>query len=156
MPATKLPAVGARIMGLDDPTAKMSKSATGEGHAVALLDEPARIKKKIMRATTDSGSGVDFETMGPGVVNLLNIFQAFSEWSSDQMRAHFTGMRYGDLKKQVAEMVVSKLEPLQQRYREITSDPGYLEGILRAGAEAVTPIANSTVRLVKQRMGVYV
>jgi tryptophanyl-tRNA synthetase len=155
MPATKLPAVGARIMGLDDPTTKMSKSAAGAGHAVALLDPPERIKKTIMRATTDSGSGVDFETMGPGVANLLNIFQAFSEWSNDQMRAHFAGMRYGDLKKQVAEMVVSKLEPLQARYREITSDPGYLDGVLRAGAAAVTPVANSTVQLVKERMGLY-
>ena len=156
MPATKLPSVGARIMGLDDPTAKMSKSAAGAGHAVALLDPPERIKKTIMRATTDSGSGVNFETMGPGVANLLNIFQGFSEWSNDQMHTHFTGMRYGDLKKQVAEMVVSKLEPLQARYREITSDPGYLDGVLRAGAEAVTPVANSTVRLVKERMGLYV
>ncbi len=156
MPATKLPAVGARIMGLDDPTAKMSKSAAGTGHAVALLDPPERIRKTIMRATTDSGSGVDFETMGPGVVNLLNIFQAFAGWSDEQMRAHFTGLRYGDLKKQVAEMVVAKLEPVQQRYREITSDPGYLDGVLRAGADAVTPIANATVQLVKERMGLYV
>jgi tryptophanyl-tRNA synthetase len=155
MPATKLPTVGARIMGLDDPTAKMSKSATGTGHAVALLDPPEKIRKTIMRATTDSGSGVDFETMGPGVQNLLNIFQAFGEWTDEQMRGHFAGMRYGDLKKQVAEMVVSKLTPLQARYREITSDPGYLDGVLRAGAEAVTPVANSTVRLVKERMGVY-
>jgi tryptophanyl-tRNA synthetase len=155
MPATKLPAVGARIMGLDDPTAKMSKSAAGAGHAVALLDPPDRIRKTIMRATTDSASGVDFGTMGPGVANLLNIFQAFAEWSNDQMRAHFTGMRYGDLKKQVAEMTVAKLEPLQARYRQIISDPGYLEGVLRAGAEAVTPIADSTVQLVKRRMGLY-
>jgi tryptophanyl-tRNA synthetase len=71
------------------------------------------------------------------------------------MRTHFTGMRYGDLKKQVAEMTVSKLSPLQQKYREIVSDPGYLDGVLRASAEAVTPIANSTVELVKQRMGLY-
>jgi tryptophanyl-tRNA synthetase len=156
MPATKLPAVGARIMGLDDPTTKMSKSAAGAGHAVALLDPPAQIRKTIMRATTDSGSGVDFETMGPGVANLLNIFQAFAEWSDEQMRSHFAGLRYGDLKKQVAEMVVSKLEPVQQRYRQITSDPGYLDNVLRAGAEAVTPVANSTVQLVKQRMGLYV
>ncbi len=156
MPATKLPAVGARIMGLDDPTAKMSKSAAGTGHAVALLDPPDRIRKTIMRATTDSGSGVDFETMGPGVANLLNIFQAFGEWPDEQMRAHFTGLRYGDLKKQVADMVVAKLEPVQQRYREITSDPGYLDSILRAGAEAVTPVADSTVKLVKERMGLYV
>ena len=155
VPATKLPAVGARIMGLDDPTAKMSKSAAGSGHAVGLLDPPERIRKTIMRATTDSNPAVDFETMGPGVANLLSIFQAFAEWTDDQMRAHFTGMRYGDLKKQVAEMVVAKLEPIQARYREITADPAYLDGILREGAEAVIPIADSTVELVKRRMGLY-
>ena len=155
MPETKLPAVGARIMGLDDPTAKMSKSAPGSGHAVALLDPPDRIRKTIMRATTDSNPAVDFETMGPGVQNLLSIFHAFSGWTKEQMQAHFTGLRYGDLKKQVAEMVVSKLEPIQERYREITSDPATLDRVLREGAEAVTPIAHSTVELVKQRMGVY-
>src|SRR3984957_14642080 len=155
MPETRLPAVGARIMGLDDPTAKMSKSAQGSGHAVALLDPPERIRKTIMRATTDSNPAVDLDTMGPGVANLLGIFQAFSDWTNDQMRDHFTGLRYGDLKKQVAEMVVSKLEPIQQRYREISSEPGYLDAVLREGAEAVIPIANSTVELVKQRMGLY-
>ena len=134
MPKTELPLVGARIMGLDDPTAKMSKSAKGGGHAVALLDPPDRIRKTIMRATTDSNPGVDFADMGPGVRNLLSIFQAFSEWSSEQMQAHFSGMRYGDLKKQVADMVVEKLEPFQQRYREISSDPGYIEGVLSEGA----------------------
>jgi tryptophanyl-tRNA synthetase len=155
MPATRLPAVGARVMGLDDPTTKMSKSAQGSGHAVALLDPPERIRKTIMRATTDSNPAVDFESMGPGVANLLSIFQGFSDWTGDQMREHFTGLRYGDLKKQVAEMVVSKLETIQARYREITEDPGYLDGILRDGAQAVAPIADSTVELVKQRMGVY-
>jgi tryptophanyl-tRNA synthetase len=155
MPRTSLPAVGARIMGLDDPTAKMSKSAVGSGHAVGLLDPPDRIRKTIMRATTDSNPAVDFETMGPGVANLLNIFHAFSGWTKDQMLAHFTGLRYGDLKKQVAEMVVSKLEPIQAKYREITSDPAILNGVLLDGAETVTPIANSTVELVKERMGVY-
>jgi tryptophanyl-tRNA synthetase len=155
VPATKLPAVGARVMGLDDPTAKMSKSAAGSGHAVALLDPPERIRKTIMRATTDSNPAVDFENMGPGVANLLSIYQAFAEWTDDQMRAHFSGMRYGDLKKQVAEMVVSKLEPIQARYREIVADPAYLDGVLREGAEAVIPIANSTVELVKRRMGLY-
>jgi tryptophanyl-tRNA synthetase len=155
MPATKLPDVGARIMGLDDPTTKMSKSAAGAGHAVALLDPPDRIRKTIMRATTDSNPAVDFETMGPGVANLLSIYQAFSAWTNDQMRAHFTGMRYGDLKKQVAEMTIAKLEPLQARYLDITADPVFLDRILQDGADAVTPIANSTVELVKQRMGVY-
>ncbi|HKD07712.1 MAG TPA: tryptophan--tRNA ligase [Bryobacteraceae bacterium] len=156
MPATKVPTVGARIMGLDDPTAKMSKSAEGSGHAVALLDPTDRIRRTIMRATTDSSPAVDFETMGPGVANLLNIFQAFSEWPAERMRSHFTGMRYGDLKKQVAEVTIAKLEPIQRRYREIVEEPGYLDTVLREGAEAVSPVANATVTLVKQRMGIYV
>jgi tryptophanyl-tRNA synthetase len=156
MPATHMPVVGSRVMGLDEPDKKMSKSATGSGHAIALLDPIDQVRKKIMRATTDSQPGVDFETMGPGVANLLNIFQAFSGWSGDQMKAHFSGVRYGDLKKQVAEMVVCSLEPMQKRFREIMDEPGYLTGVLKEGAEQVSPIAKSTVQLVKERMGLYV
>jgi len=155
VPNTSLPTVGARVMGLDDPTQKMSKSASGLNHAVALLDPPAKIRKTIMRATTDSNPEVDFEIAGPGVLNLISIYQAFSGEPDDAVKARFTGMRYGDLKKQVAEMVVAHLEPFQQRYREITADSAYLAGILREGAERVAPIANSTVRLVKERMGLY-
>jgi tryptophanyl-tRNA synthetase len=155
MPATSLPLVGARVMGLDEPDKKMSKSAAGSGHAVALLDPIDQIRKKIMRATTDSQPAVDFETMGPGVQNLLSIFQAFSGWPADKMRAHFSGMRYGDLKKQVAEMVIANLEPLQKRYAEIMDEPGYLTGVLKEGAERFSPIAKSTVQLVKERMGLY-
>ena len=155
VPNTSLPTVGARIMGLDDPTQKMSKSATGAHHAVALLDPPDQIRKTIMRATTDSKPAVDVETAGPGVLNLLAIYQAFSGASDDAMKRDFTGMRYGDLKKKVAEMVISHLEPFQQRYRDITCEPGYLDGVLEQGAERVVPIANDTVRVVKERMGLY-
>ena len=133
----------------------MSKSTAGAGHAVALLDPPDRIRKTIMRATTDSNPAVDFETAGPGVLNLLTVHQAFSGATDDEMKAQFTGMRYGDLKKRVAEMVISHLEPFQERYRQITSEPGYLAGILREGAERVATIANETVQLVKERMGLY-
>ncbi len=155
VPETKLPAVGARIMGLDDPEKKMSKSEAGVGHAVALLDPPAMIRKKIMRATTDSAPAVDFGVLSPGVENLLNIYQAFAEASTEEMRERFSGMRYGDLKKQVAEMVVSRLEPFQQRYREIVSEPGYVDRVLEEGANRVTPIANATIETVKKRMGLY-
>jgi tryptophanyl-tRNA synthetase len=155
MPATSLPLVGARVMGLDDPEKKMSKSAAGSGHAVALLDPVDQIRKKIMRATTDSQPAVDFDSAGAGVQNLLSIFQAFSGWPADKMRAHFSGMRYGDLKKQVAEMVIANLEPLQKRFSEIIDEPGYLTGVLKEGAERVSPIAKSTVQLVKERMGLY-
>ena len=156
VPETKLPAVGARVMGLDDPLKKMSKSEQATGHAVALLDPPDVIRKKFMRATTDSNPCVDFSALGPGVENLLNIFQAFSEWPDQQMREHFSGMRYGDLKKQVAEMAISHLGPLQERCRQILAEPGYLDGVLHEGAERVSPIADSTVDQVKRRMGLYV
>lgn len=155
MPATSLPSVGARILGLDDPTVKMSKSAPGAGHAVALLDPPDRIRKTIMRATTDSNPAVDFDTAGPGVLNLLAIYQAFGGFADAEMRKEFAGMRYGDLKKRVADMAIANLEPLQQRYREIISDPGYVAQALREGAGRVRPIAQSTVELVKSRMGLY-
>jgi tryptophanyl-tRNA synthetase len=98
---------------------------------------------------------VDFETAGAGVRNLLGIFQAFSEWTDDRVKAHFTGMRYGEMKKQVAEMMISHLEPFQKRYREIVGEPGYISGVLREGGERVSPIANATVDLVKRRMGLY-
>jgi tryptophanyl-tRNA synthetase len=155
VPETKLPGFGARVMGLDDPTAKMSKSAQGAGHAIALLDSPDKIRKAFNRATTDSNPAVNFETMGPGVQNLLSIYQAFSQDDDAAMRNRFTGMRYGDVKKQVAEMVIAHLEPLQGRYKEITQDPGYVESILREGAERVRPIAAETVELAKRRMGLY-
>ena len=156
VPETKLPGFGARVMGLDDPTTKMSKSAQGAHHAIALLDPPDKIRKTFNRATTDSNPAVDFATMGPGVENLLSIYQAFSNDDANAMQARFTGMRYGELKKQVAEIVIAHLQPLQQRYREITADPAYIESILRQGAERVRPIAAQTVELTKQRMGLYV
>jgi tryptophanyl-tRNA synthetase len=155
VPDTQLPLSGARVMGLDDPTVKMSKSAAGSGHAIALLDAPDVARKKIMRATTDSQPHVDFGNLSPGVLNLIDIAKAFEGWGTVQAHSTFDGMRYGDLKKKVAEIVVAHLEPLQKRYAEIMGEPGYLAGILKEGAERVSPIAKSTVQLVKERMGLY-
>ena len=86
---------------------------------------------------------------------MLSIYQAFSETGDEEMRSRFTGMRYGDLKKEVAEMAISHLEPFQERYRRIVGEPGYLAGVLADGAARVAPTANATVRLVKERMGLY-
>jgi tryptophanyl-tRNA synthetase len=152
MPATHLPTVGARIMGLDDPTQKMSKSAPGSGHAIALLDEPKVIQKKVARATTDSAPAVDPTNMGPGIANLLTIAQACDPSITKESVA---GMRYGDFKKLVAGAIITRLEPIQQRYREVTGDPGYLESVLMQGRERVMPIAEDTVRKVKRAMGLY-
>jgi tryptophanyl-tRNA synthetase len=153
MPTTHLPTVGARVMGLDDPEKKMSKSEPGAGHAIGLLDEPAAIRKKIMRATTDSKPGVDFDDPGAGVRNLLAIYQAFTESTSDEMRARFSGMRYGDFKKTVAEAVVAGLEPIQQRYREIA--PEQITEAFRLGSERAGKIAKSTLTKVKRAMGLF-
>jgi tryptophanyl-tRNA synthetase len=155
MPATHLPTVGSRVMGLDDPEKKMSKSVASSAHAVGLLDPLDQVKKKIMRATTDSKPAVDFADLGPGVRNLINIAQAFSGWTQAQAEAEFSGLRYGDLKKKVADIAASKIEPIQQRYREIVAEPGYVAGVLRQGAEHVSPIADATVEVVKRRMGLY-
>jgi tryptophanyl-tRNA synthetase len=89
------------------------------------------------------------------VANLLAIYQAFADESDEGIKYRFQGMRYGELKKQVAEIVIANLEPFQKRYRQITVEPGYLAGVLREGAERISPIANQTVRLVKERMGLY-
>ena len=153
MPATHLPTVGARIMGLDDPTQKMSKSATGTGHAIALLDDPKVIQKKINRATTDSKPAVDPEDMGAGIANLLSIAQACD---GSVTKESVAGMRYGDFKKRVAEAVIARLEPIQQRYREITADPGYIDQVLKRGRDHVIPIAEDTMRKAKRAMGLYV
>jgi len=155
VPETKLPTVGARIMGLDDPTQKMSKSATGPNHAVNLLDPPSRIKKLIGRAVTDSQPAVNWAAPGDGVKNLLTIFQAFSGWDNDQMESHFAEMRYGDLKKNVTELVVSTLEPIQAKYEDLMANRDHLRNILRDSALRIAPIAEETVRLAKERTGLY-
>jgi tryptophanyl-tRNA synthetase len=153
MPATRLPAVGARIMGLDDPTQKMSKSAPGSGHSIALLDDPKTIQKKIARATTDSQPAVDPENMGPGIANLLTIGQACDASINKESVA---GMRYGDFKKRTAEAVIARLEPIQRKYCDITADPSYIESVLQDGREHVLPIAQDTMRKAKAAMGLYV
>ena len=140
-------------MGLDDPTQKMSKSVSGSGHAIALLDDPKVIQKKIARATTDSQPAVDPESMGPGIANLLTIAQACD---SSMTKEAVDGMRYGDFKKRVAEIVISRLTPIQQRYREITADPSYIDSVLSRGKERVWPIAEDTVLKAKRAMGLYV
>jgi tryptophanyl-tRNA synthetase len=155
MPATHLPTVGARVMGLDDPQKKMSKSEPGAGHAIGLLDEPAVIRRKIMRATTDSAPAVDFDAadLGAGVRNLLAIYQAFTDSSNEEMRARFSGMRYGDLKKTVAEAVVAGLEPIQKKYREIT--PEEITQALSLGSANAMAIAQNTLQKVKRAMGLF-
>lgn len=145
--------VGARIMGLDDPTRKMSKSDDAPNRCIFLLDEPKRIRKKIARAVTDSQKDIVFDEKRPGVYNLLGMYQALSGESRQQIEARFEGKGYGDFKRELGDLVVASLEPLQARYRELTADPGYIDGVLRQGAEKVQPLVEDTMGRVRRAMG---
>jgi tryptophanyl-tRNA synthetase len=145
--------VGARIMGLDDPTKKMSKSVDGQFHSIGLLDPPNRIKKTIMRAVTDSQTEIVFDEARPGVNNLLGIYQALSGQSKEQIEVHFAGKGYGDLKKGVLEVVMAEIEPIQARYAEISADPAYIDGVLAESVERLRPIVEQTMDAVRRAMG---
>jgi tryptophanyl-tRNA synthetase len=155
IPEALIPKEGARIMGLDSPTAKMSKSEDSDYHAVYLLDPPNRMKKKIMRAVTDSGSEITFsdDAARAGVNNLLMIYQATTGETREAIEAHFAGKGYGDLKKGVAEVVMAKLEPVQAEYNRIVGESGYLDGVLAQGAERASEMAEKTLAEVKERVG---
>lgn len=157
IPEAMIPPSGARLKGLDDPTAKMSKSITdSEYHAVYLLDPPNRVKKKIMRAVTDSGREIAFsdDPERAGVNNLLEIFAAVTGMPRDEIVPHFADARgYGDLKKAVVEAVNEALAPIQARYQELTSEEGYIDRLLAAGAERAAAVANETLDRVKTNMG---
>ncbi|MBU2608057.1 MAG: tryptophan--tRNA ligase [Chloroflexi bacterium] len=153
VPRAVIPPSGARIMGLDDPTSKMSKSETNAGHAINLLDSPDEIRSKVMRATTDSLREIRFDENRPGVNNLLTIYEHFSGLSQSEIEAKFDGKGYADLKRELAEVIVEGLRPLQSRYRELTADPTHLNSLLSEGVSKIRPIAEKTLRLVQDRVG---
>ncbi len=153
LPEPVIRKVGARVMGLDDPTRKMSKSATGEYHSIDLLDPPALIRKKLARATTDSQRQIVFDPERPGVFNLLTMYQALSGQSQEQIEAHFAGKGYAQLKGDLADLVVATLEPIQERYRQVTSAPEHIDQVLRQSAERLRPIAQATLQRARQAMG---
>lgn len=155
LPDVMIPPSGARIMGLDNPLAKMSKSDDTDNHGIALLDSPDRVKKKVMRAVTDSGSNIGFSSdpIRAGVNNLLVIYEGFTGESRDAIEAKFAGKGYGDLKKAVVEAVNEGLKPIQEKYHQLAGESGYIDHILRDGAEQAAATAAITLRQVKERVG---
>ncbi len=154
IPEVIIPKTAARVKGLDDPTAKMSKSSTNQGHALYLLDPPDVLRKSIMRATTDSLNKITFDAEGqPGVFNLLSIYQALTKKSESEILGEFEGKGYGNLKKQVAEAVIATLEPIQKRYHDMAADPAYIEQVLKEGADRVRPIADHRLYVAQKNMG---
>ena len=144
---------GARIMALDDPTKKMSKSAENIHSRISLLDEDSKIKKSIMRATTDSDGEIRFDPENkPGVSNLLNIYSALSGKSIDDIVADFAGCGYGDFKKELVEITKEALVPIKQNFNEIR-ETEELKQILRDGADRANAIAEKTMKRVKANFG---
>jgi tryptophanyl-tRNA synthetase len=141
LPQHKVRKAGARIMGLDEPTAKMSKSAMGAGHAIYLLDTPKRVKKAIMRAKTDLGCEFRFEEASPGVRNLITIYEVLSGESRSVIAERYDGRGYGYLKKDLVDVVEATLAPIRAAYARFTDDPSELDRVLDAGAERARSIA---------------
>jgi len=153
LPKAVIPDVGARIMGLDDPTKKMSKSEDNPGHAINMLDSPDEIRAKIKRATTDSQREIRFDENRPGIYNLLVIYEIFSGLSRAEIEARYEGKGYAQLKKDLGEVVVEGLKPLQSRYRELTAEARHIDSLLAEGAARVRPLAEKTLARVKSRVG---
>ena len=144
---------GARIMALDDPTSKMSKSAENIHSRISLLDEPSKIKKSIMKATTDSDGIVKFDAENkPGISNLLNIYSALSEKTVAELETMYEGKGYGDFKKDLVEVTIDALAPIKQRYQEIRESKELIE-ILNDGAQKADAIAQETMKRVRKNFG---
>ncbi len=156
LPRAEVPRVGARIMGFDDPTVKMSKSIAAErpGHAISLLDDPDTVRRVVMSAVTDSGRELRYEHASPGVRNLLTVAHVASGRPIADIEAELEGGGYGTLKRLVVEAVNEMLAPLQRRYREYMDDPASLDAVLRGGAERARSLAAPTLRRAQDALGV--
>ena len=153
MPEAYIPKVGARVMSLQEPTRKMSKSDPNPNGYISILDDADTIRRKVKRAVTDSDGEIRLSPDKPGVSNLLAIYAACRGVTPEQAEAEFAGMGYGALKDGVSEAVIAELAPLQEKYRAIRGDKGYLEGILRENAEIASRAATKTLRKVHKKVG---
>ncbi|GAA7784580.1 tryptophan--tRNA ligase [Helicobacter pylori] len=151
VPEPLIAKVGARVMGLDDPKVKMSKSHQGANHAIFLLDEPDIIVRKIKKAATDSMGVIAFDEKREGVFNLLNIYMLLSNESPESIEERFKNKGYGDFKKELAEVVIQALKPIQERYKEISDDE--VKAVLNGGAKKARPLAQATYQKAKELMG---
>lgn len=145
----------AKIMGLQDPTAKMSKSAKNLNDVIFLEDEPDIIMKKFKKAVTDSENIVKFDVENkPGVSNLMQIYSSITGKTMEQIEKEFEGSGYGNFKIKVAEEVIKKIEPIQQKYKELLINEEYLKEIYTKGANKARILASKTLNDVKERIGI--
>ncbi|MGH9914093.1 MAG: tryptophan--tRNA ligase [Pyrinomonadaceae bacterium] len=151
VPEPYIPKVGARIMSLNDPSRKMSKSDENPNGYIAVTDEPDKVVRKIKRAVTDSGDKIKFSSERPAITNLLTIYSLLSGKTERETEEHFAGKGYARLKAELAELTVEFLRPLQERIRSI--DDATLNNILARGAERARSVACTTMKDIKERVG---
>ena len=153
VPDGYFPKVAARVMSLQDPTAKMSKSDENTNAKIMLLDDPDLIVKKFRRAVTDSGSEIRAAEDKPGVTNLMSIYSACTGKTFEEIEREFDGKGYGDFKTAVGETVRDMLRPIQERYAVYLSDKEQLNGILKSGAEKASYLASKTLAKARRKIG---
>ena len=154
IPEPYIQGVAARVMGLQDPTSKMSKSSTIPNDSIFLNDEPDVILKKFKKAVTDSENVVRFDKeKKPGISNLISIYSAITGESKEEIENKFEGKGYGDFKVAVAECVIEELKPMQNKYNDLKSNLDYLEKIYKNGADRAKKIAEKTLKDVYEKIG---
>jgi tryptophanyl-tRNA synthetase len=153
VPDAYIPKVGGRVMDLQVPEAKMSKSSASPNGRIEVLDPPEAIRRKIRSAVTDSGREVLSRPDKPAISNLLELFSVISGRSVGELEQAYAGRGYGEFKADLAEAVVAYLAPIQERYHQLRDDPRRLAGILEAGAAKAQAVARANLALAKERMG---
>ena len=153
IPEGFIPKTGARVMSLQEPTRKMSKSDPDECY-ISMLDGPDAVRRKVKRAVTDSDAQIRFDPENkPGVSNLLAILSALSGRKVEEVAGELAGKGYGELKQTAADAIIAALEPIQAEYGRIVKDKAYLEGVMKDGAERASRIANRTLQKVMKKIG---
>ncbi|HUC20797.1 MAG TPA: tryptophan--tRNA ligase, partial [Candidatus Polarisedimenticolaceae bacterium] len=153
LPQAVSPVSGSRVMNLQDPTSKMSKSDEDSSGNLMLSDSPETLRQKIKRAVTDSGTEIALSADKPAISNLLQIFSAVSGREVEEIAQSYAGKGYGDLKADLADAVVTHLEPIQQRHEELLADNRKLEAILEDGRDKANAIASEKLGQVKASLG---
>ncbi len=154
IPEPYIQGVVARVMGLQDPTSKMSKSSKIENDSIFLNDEPDTILKKFKRAVTDSENVVRFDVQNkPGISNLISIYAGITGKKKEEVEREFEGKGYGEFKTAVAVTVIEELRPLQEKYKDLINNQDYIEKIYKEGATRASKIANKTLEDVYKKIG---
>ncbi len=153
IPEPYIPKVGARIMSLQNPESKMSKSDPNPNGFIGILDKPDIIRSKVKKAVTDSEGSIRFSEDKPAVSNLISIYSACSGMSIADIEKKFAGEGYGVFKAELAERIIECLAPLQEKYNQLSEDKGYLEKVYKESAEKAAYTANKTLRKVYKKIG---